>query len=85
MENHGEEIPLPGLNLTHRQIFFLGFSQVTKMQAVDCVRMGYHSYLVAVMQQNFLQYRFMQNRQCDSIKRGAWKADLIGQQLSVRQ
>ena len=30
VENHGEEIPLPGLNLTHRQIFFLGFSQVGK-------------------------------------------------------
>ena len=25
---HGEEVPLPGVNLTHSQLFFLGFSQV---------------------------------------------------------
>jgi endothelin-converting enzyme len=28
-ENH-EELPLPGLNLTHRQLFFLSFAQVSK-------------------------------------------------------
>jgi predicted metalloendopeptidase len=27
---HHEELPLPGLNLTHRQLFFLSFSQVSK-------------------------------------------------------
>ena len=26
---HGEEVPLPGVNLTHSQLFFLGFSQVS--------------------------------------------------------
>ena len=26
--NNGEELPLPGLSLTHDQLFFLGFGQV---------------------------------------------------------
>jgi len=28
-KNH-EELPLPGLNLTHRQLFFLSFAQVSE-------------------------------------------------------
>ena len=28
MRNHEEELPLPGVNLTNRQLFFLGFAQV---------------------------------------------------------
>lgn len=27
---HHEELPIPGLNLTHRQLFFLSFAQVSK-------------------------------------------------------
>jgi predicted metalloendopeptidase len=29
---HHEELPLPGLNLTHRQLFFLSFAQASKAQ-----------------------------------------------------
>ena len=29
MEIHGKEKDLPGLNITHQQLFFVGFSQVS--------------------------------------------------------
>lgn len=45
---NGEEPSLPGLNLTHTQIFFLNFAQVwctimTPEAAINKVRQGPHS------------------------------------------
>lgn len=34
LSQNGKEKPLPGLNLTHKQLFFLGFAQVSVLQSV---------------------------------------------------
>lgn len=34
LSQNGKEKPLPGLNLTHKQLFFLGFAQVSLLQSV---------------------------------------------------
>ena len=36
VERNGEEPPLPGVNLTHNQLFFLKYAQVSSAQGI-CV------------------------------------------------
>lgn len=36
VEENGSEAPLPGIHLTHNQLFFLGFAQVCIMSCIVC-------------------------------------------------
>ena len=42
VEVHGEEAELPGLNMTHDQLFFLNYAQVRRIYS-NCVKKIYSS------------------------------------------
>ena len=53
VEQNGEEPPLPGLNLSHDQLFFLGFGQVSALKNIDLhnvyLDQGLNNWVIAML------------------------------------